>query len=150
MRKFLQWWILFLLQLSLIGICQYFNLLEWVWNNDATKISILILGLWLFATIQTGFYTYKYEIGQINKKTLEKKLEDGWFVSDQCLSLGMLGTVIGFLLMMGSITTSTDVDSIKTMLGTMSSGMGTALITTAIGMILGNAIKLELFLMNRE
>lgn len=160
MRKFSEWCVLFLIQISSIGVCYYFDLVEWIWNNDKTKLSFLVLLIWLVMTIRAGILAIRYDkmhdlnggfVKNRTKERLDAKMESGWFASDQCLSIGMLGTVIGFLLMMGSISTATaDVSAIQEMLKTMSSGMATALITTAVGMIFGNLLKLQLFIISRD
>jgi hypothetical protein len=160
MKKFLEWWILLLIQISGLGLCYYFDLFEWVWENDATKLSFLILAIWIVMTIKCGINAIAYDkLATLNggfiktrtRERLDAKLESGWFASDQCLTIGMLGTVIGFLLMMSSLAmNNADVEAIQSMLKTMSTGMSTALITTAIGMIFGNLLKLQLFLISRE
>lgn len=160
MKKFIEWWILFLIQISSIGVCYYFDLIQWIWDNDKTKLSFLVIVIWLVMTIRSGILAIRYDkmhaldsglIKTRTKERLDAKMESGWFASDQCLSIGMLGTVIGFLLMMGSISTATaDVGAIQEMLKTMSSGMATALITTAVGMIFGNLLKLQLFIISRD
>lgn len=160
MKRFLEWWILFLIQISGLGICYYFNLFDWVWFNDATKLSFLIIGIWIIVTIKCGIHSVQFDrmhslnsgiVKNKQKQRLDSRMESGWFISDQCLSIGMLGTVIGFLLMMSSLAmNNSDVESIKEMLKTMSTGMSTALITTAVGMIFGNLLKIQLFLISRE
>jgi ABC-type Fe3+ transport system permease subunit len=151
MKRFLEWWILFLLQLSGLGISYYFDLFQYVYTNDITKLSFVILLIWFIFTIKCGINAYQYDKNKILRTELNQKFESGWFASDQCLSIGMLGTVIGFLIMMGSMNiTNTEARAVQEMLKTMSLGMATALITTAVGMIFGNLIKLQLFLISRE
>ena len=160
MKRFLEWWILFLIQLSGLGLCYYFDLIDWVWQNDATKLSFLVIGIWLVMTIKCGINAVQFDkfhtlgdgfVKNRTRERLDARLESGWFASDQCLSIGMIGTVIGFLLMMSSLAMdNTDFNTIKEMLKTMSTGMSTALITTAVGMIFGNLLKLQLFLVSRE
>ncbi|NNL99718.1 MAG: hypothetical protein HKO62_03135 [Gammaproteobacteria bacterium] len=61
----------------------------------------------------------------------------GWFLTDLLLKLGLLGTIIGFILMLGSVadTASLDVNTMQKVLKQMSSGMGTALFTTLAGLV---------------
>jgi hypothetical protein len=150
MNKTLQWLTIFLLQLSALGVCYYFGLFAWVWANDVTKLSFVIFSLWVIMSCLIGKNTYFLEKGKLTREKFINTLEGGWFASDQCLSLGMLGTVIGFLIMMGSISLGSDISAIQEMLKVMSSGMATALVTTAVGIIFGNLIKLQLFLAERE
>ncbi len=46
---------------------------------------------------------------------LEKEQEIGWFVADQFLNLGMVGTLIGFILMLNGGFTDMDVTNVSAM-----------------------------------
>ncbi|MFT4563103.1 MAG: hypothetical protein ACI9BW_002857 [Gammaproteobacteria bacterium] len=63
--------------------------------------------------------------------------ELGWFGVDMLLKLGLVGTIIGFVMMLASVTdTDTfDVTTMQKILRNMSSGMGTALYTTLAGLV---------------
>ena len=68
---------------------------------------------------------------------LTSKLNIGWLVSDGLLKLGLIGTVIGFIIMLSAIT---DIDGfdftmMKDMLQNMSKGMEVALYTTLSGLV---------------
>ena len=81
---------------------------------------------------------------------LRRGQEFGWFVADLLLSLGLLGTVIGFILMLGPISglDGTDESAIKGALAAMSGGMAVALYTTLAGLIGGMLLKLQGFLLD--
>lgn len=68
----------------------------------------------------------------------------GWFLSDLLLRLGLMGTVIGFVLMLGSVVGLQDegINVLKQLLASMSSGMQVALLTTLTG--LGSAMLVSL------
>lgn len=68
----------------------------------------------------------------------------GWFVADLLLSLGLLGTVVGFILMLGPIAglDTQDESAIKSALAAMSGGMAVALYTTLTGLIGGMLLKM--------
>lgn len=68
----------------------------------------------------------------------------GWFLSDLLLRLGLMGTVIGFVLMLGSVVNlqSEGVDALKQLMTSMSSGMQVALLTTLTG--LGSSMLVSL------
>ena len=76
--------------------------------------------------------------------------ELGWFVADLLLSLGLLGTVVGFILMLGPITEldTSDHSAIQTALAAMSGGMAVALYTTLTGLIGGILLKVQGFLLD--
>lgn len=62
--------------------------------------------------------------------------ETGWFLADLMIRLGLLGTVIGFIFMLGSIAnvSSVDVHALQQLLTNMSAGMRIALYTTLTGL----------------
>ena len=70
------------------------------------------------------------------------------FVSDLCLTIGMIGTVAGFIYMLSSSFASIDVSNVSSLQGVlshMSAGMATALYTTAAGLISSAFLKLQYF-----
>jgi biopolymer transport protein ExbB/TolQ len=66
------------------------------------------------------------------------------------LKLGLLGTVIGFILMLSSIQSidSFDVETLKGALTSMSGGMGVALFTTLFGLVGGILLKLQYYILD--
>jgi biopolymer transport protein ExbB/TolQ len=74
---------------------------------------------------------------EVYESRLKGQHEIGWFVSDLMIKLGLLGTIVGFVLMLASVANVTDFDvsSMQSILKKMSTGMGTALYTTFAGLI---------------
>ncbi len=74
---------------------------------------------------------------EIYEARLKAPHEIGWYSADIMIRLGLLGTVIGFILMLGSVANITDFDitSLQKILKHMSTGMGTALYTTMAGLV---------------
>ncbi len=72
-------------------------------------------------------------------KRIRSPQQLGWLIADLMIKLGLLGTVIGFILMLQSVPTVEDLDisAIQTMLSKMSDGMRVALFTTLCGLIGG-------------
>lgn len=78
--------------------------------------------------------------------------EAGWFLSSLVLKLGLLGTIVGFVFMLGAI------DALKTlsyadlpqMLGRMGSGMGVSLYTTLVGLLANMALGLQNLMLDRS
>ena len=81
---------------------------------------------------------------------LRQGQEFGWFVADLLLSLGLLGTVIGFILMLGPISglDGTDESALKGALAAMSGGMAVALYTTLAGLVGGMLLKVQGFMLD--
>lgn len=141
-KQFLRWYLIVCLQLVSVLIAGFFGFHTYVWDNDQTKLSFVIFIVWV---IGTGF------IGYWHSKTAEDELHDlckiGWYLAETCLALGMLGTVSGFLLMLGTAFAGIDVANtatLQTALVEMASGMGTALYTTLIGLIASIYLKSQL------
>lgn len=78
--------------------------------------------------------------------------EAGWFLSSLILKLGLLGTIVGFVFMLGAI------DAIRTlsyadlpqMLGRMGSGMGVSLYTTLVGLLANMALGIQNLMLDRS
>ena len=74
---------------------------------------------------------------EVYESKLKRPHEIGWFTADIMIKLGLLGTIIGFIFMLGSVANITDFDvtSMQKILKHMSIGMGTALYTTLAGLV---------------
>jgi hypothetical protein len=74
----------------------------------------------------------------------------GWFVADLLLSLGLLGTVVGFILMLGPIAMldAADHTAVKAALASMGGGMAVALYTTLAGLVGGILLKIQSLLLD--
>lgn len=74
---------------------------------------------------------------------LEKRImgghKYGWMLADLMIKLGLVGTVIGFVIMLGSVATLShyDLETMQELLRSMSSGMRVALYTTLTGLASG-------------
>jgi len=69
----------------------------------------------------------------------------GFILADLMLKLGILGTVIGFIIMLGSLTdlNSVDITVMQNLLAEMSAGMKVALFTTLTGMLAGIILNVK-------
>jgi biopolymer transport protein ExbB/TolQ len=76
---------------------------------------------------------------------IRRNHESGWFIADLMIRLGLLGTVIGFIFMLGSIANIDNVDlkALQQLLSNMSGGMRTALYTTLSGLSAGILLSFQ-------
>ena len=76
----------------------------------------------------------------------------GWLLSDLLIKLGLLGTVVGFILMLGAISggAAVDISNIDTLLAEMGSGMRVALFTTLTGLSTGTLLGFQYFIVERS
>ena len=148
----LRWWLFFAIA-SLGTVALYLTgILQKVSQVDVTKISFLIYTLFAVFTIINGIDTYQLcKQDEFNKRNIAryyKKSEIGWFVSDMLLTLGMIGTVAGFIYMLSNSFSDMNPQNANSMQGVlvkMSVGMSTALYTTAAGLICSMLLKLQVF-----
>jgi len=147
MNVFLKWWLIIVL--SVIGSCVsiYFDFDKFLYENDLTKLSLVILLFFTISSIIVGYKIYKQFVEKVDTYTYETE----WFVSEILVSLGMIGTVIGFIYMLYTVFGNLDIGDtsiIKASLSTMANGMGTALLTTLIGLTSSVLLKCQLVLTN--
>ncbi len=139
----LKWWLIACLTMLGIGICVYFDLHINLYESDITKISYLIIIVFVCTSIWIGNKTYLVD----RLQDYNQRADVGWFIAESCLALGMVGTVTGFLIMLGTAFSNIDVTNSATLqqaLSEMAVGMSTALYTTLIGLVCSLIIKVQL------
>lgn len=130
-KPFYIWWITNLIVASGIFWAYRQGIVEKIWYDDVTMITTVLAFLYVLTTALIGYVAYT--------KDFTSKLVDAcWFLSEQMLAIGMLGTVVGFIYLLSSGITSasvTDPTSLATLLANMSVGLGIALYTNAVGIL---------------
>mgnify|MGYP001338690743 FL=1 len=121
-----------------------YNLLSVSKNKSKEEIN-LILQQFLNSKHSDDQSIYTYITAKENNESskenfeysLTSKLNTGWLVADGLLKLGLIGTVIGFIIMLSAITEidGFDFTMMKDMLQNMSKGMEVALYTTLSGLV---------------
>jgi hypothetical protein len=142
-KKLLKWWLIFCLTILGFGTLYYFNVHSLLYYADVTKLSFLIIIIFMFTSIWIGRKTYDLDTTSVVDDTIDV----GWFVAESCLALGMVGTVTGFLYMLGTAFENIDITNAATLqdaLASMARGMSTALYTTLTGLIASLIIKIQL------
>jgi len=144
----LRWWLMVVL-ISIMGwLSVHVGIIGDIVESDITYISFLIIAMFIYFTIQTGILTYQASIETESYYIYREKSDIGWFVVGIMPVLGMLGTVIGFIYMLLSCFQTADIGNIAKlpmMISKMSVGMGTALYTTATGLICGLLLRIQLY-----
>jgi len=135
MTALLKWWLI--LCLSLLGgaIAIYFNVHVELYNADITKLSFVISLIYIMTTIW---------IGKGMRDTINTNV--AWFISESLTSLGMIGTMVGFIYMLLAFE-NIDISQIATLQTTLimiAKGMGTAIYTTLVGLICSQGLKIQL------
>ena len=96
--------------------------------------------------------------GRIDQTLLLRSLADrlrgsngfGAFVSDTLMKLGLLGTIIGFIIMLAPIATLDAADKVamKSSMGLMSDGMAVAMYTTLAGLIGSILVRIQYYMLD--
>ena len=142
-KRFLVWWLVVVMQLIGFGIAIWYGAISFLLEHDITKLSFAIIMMWLVATASIGYRSFKGR----------NDFETPWFIGESCMTVGMVGTVIGFMLMLGSSFTEIDpnnVESMKRVIVDMAGGMSTALLTTLCGLVASLFVKVQIILEEQE
>jgi hypothetical protein len=130
-KPFYIWWITNLLVASGVFWAWHNGIVAKIWYDDVTMITSVLSLLYVVTTALIGYVAY-------TKDFASKIVDACWFLSEQMLAIGMLGTVVGFIYLLSSGITSasvTDPTSLATLLANMSVGLGIALYTNAVGIL---------------
>ena len=140
-KAFLQWWLFFVLQIIILASAYVYELHLYILNNDQTYISFVLIGIWLLTSSMIGYKLLK------NITTSNEKF---WFIAETCMAIGMMGTVLGFILMLGGSDLAsidpTDTEGMKNVIGQLAKGMATALLTTLTGLIVSVSLRTQLMI----
>ena len=142
MQTQLKWYAIFCSSILLVFLSYYFGILHELYQTDFTKLSWVIIAIFFIMSTTLGYKLHKKNLAITDFE---------WFVAESMLSIGMVGTVIGFIYMLTTIFTGLDVQQIATVqqaLSDMATGMGTALWTTLIGLIFSIIYKTQLVLVD--
>ncbi len=114
---------------------------HYVLRGDPTHITLVTFGVFLLTTLWCGRLAWRASNGR-DQETLRHELESGWFASSVCVTLGLLGTVVGYFLMMQDVSNG-GADAAEQLVRQIRTGMGTVLINTIVGGACGLLIELQ-------
>tara|TARA_B110000908_G_scaffold46195_1_gene56247 strand:- start:61 stop:471 length:411 start_codon:yes stop_codon:yes gene_type:complete len=133
--KVWKWWFVVNSGLIALALGQIkFNLFQILLDTDKTYLTFLIIGISLITTASMYF----------------KREDMHWFASDAVMSLGMVGTLFGFLMVLGQSFSEIDTSSVDSMtdaISILATGMSTALVTSLVGLIASLWLKLQLVIL---
>jgi len=155
---FLKWWLFISVIAGAVISAQLLGFFNILWESDVTKLSFLLLIMFAFMSVWCGYKTWRLSLFLDSDETdkyivekIEHLMEVGWFTSDLCLSIGMMGTVIGFILMLSGFSKIdvSDITTVEGMIKGLGSGMSTALYTTLTGLVCSSLLKIQYFNLNQ-
>ena len=146
-KAFLLWWI----QIVTISFATFliysYGWFEKLYDADQTKISFIIIAIFLASTIASGFLSYR---STPNSHAVSNYV---WFASETMVTLGLIGTVAGFLLMLNSAFDNLDVsnvENVQKVISNMALGMSTALCTTLAGLVGSVLTKIQMVILENN
>ena len=172
-RAFLRWFVVAVATSVAMLAMTATGLVGEVWRKDSSYLSAITLAFFAVMTAMIGHATWraskapplrmvKYgtmtsspsrqDVVAADLKKLLEYEEVGWFGAEMCLVMGMLGTIIGFVMMLTGFETLNvgEASSIQGLLGELGKSMATALYTTLVGLACGSVLKIQCFNLGLE
>jgi len=142
MNKDTKWWVGVCVQVIGVFLAWYTGVAQYILDADKTKITAIILLVWLCATIIIGKKVFKARRGEI---VHDDEFVDVKYMAGFVISLGLIGTIIGFALMYAGIDFSgVNNHNMVPILFTMLDGIKTSLFTTLMGVVAFECIRQQL------
>lgn len=115
-----------------------------IWEADKSKLILVVLGIFVYSFWKLGHLLH-------NGNITVKDIENGYEACDLSMAVGMLGTVVGFILMTRAFNgvEIVDVSSVKELISLAIQGMSTALYTTAAGLTSSIILRVCYFVTGR-
>jgi phosphatidylglycerophosphate synthase len=127
------WWIVTISWITTLFVSYRLGILEMIYLADRSSISVLMLCLFVLVSFMIGYAVRK-------AVTHREYIEPAWmqYISHHFQTLGLTGTLIGFILMFGDSFihfTPGDINSGVQIIKDIASGAATAMYTTLVGLI---------------
>lgn len=144
-NKFYMWWLSVMLIATSVFWTFKIGIVEKVWLTDVTMLTSVISLIFVAANILLGYIAYNHDVHH-HRSRIIRATDTVWFISEILMALGMLGTVIGLIAMLGANVVGNNVQNmsgIQSLLGNMWLHMGLALYTNAVGIICSIILKVQ-------
>lgn len=142
-RYMIYWWVICCLQILGFAVAAKFGLYTEIIGIDPTHITQLISFIHVAASLIIGYSIWKQH---------EPFSDALWYTAETQLSLGMIGTLIGFIIMLNSAfahIANGDMEGIKNSIAMIGVGMGVAIRATLLGLLSGVLIKAQLIILDK-
>ena len=150
MTTFTKWFLLNSVILTSVFLAEQKDIISRIIENDLSRISILIISLYVIVSGYIGRLCYLAD--KINEKKeeeakdfLKKRAQVGWFAAEHFFSLGLLGTIIGLVIATeGNLDSSLQTSQI---VAGLKEGLNTAFYTTACGIVFSLPLQVQLMIL---
>ena len=139
----LQWWLMFCSSVTAVFLCWQFGLLDALERADKSYLGFACIAIYFLASLYAGWVSH----GKAKGIDVSKRLPVLWLTSETLVSIGLAGTLVGFVLMLSGGLDSINPGNVaeaQKALGAMAVGMSTAVATTLVGLVTSTALKFQL------
>ena len=146
----LRWWVIACGLILSAAFIQYKGLFVALWFADPSGLSFVTLSLFVILTVCTGILTNRLSNsnpGDISFNQDIKYLQALWYASELLMALGMMGTLVGFIKMLGPALAGLDPGNLvaaKSGILGMASGMSVSVTNTLVGLVSSQLVKIQL------
>jgi len=150
MNVFLRWWLFACLMLAASIVVGFHNGYHRLYADDPTMMCFLILGIFALVSGYIGMLSWKFDRNIYDTEVLKKlsvSLNTGWLSASLFTKLGMLGTIIGFVMSVASFKNldTTNPAASQLVIQDISVGISVALYTTLVGLVCNMLMMLQNF-----
>lgn len=145
MAAALRWWFLFCLSALVVSLAGVTGDLEKLWHADVSRLSAAALGTYFVTSAFIGYLTVAAKNNRLDVARAHAPF--CWYVAELLLGMGMAGTLIGFLLMLGTAFHQFDANNVKLaqqVIAAAATGLATAGLSTLVGLVSSFLIKAQL------
>lgn len=135
----LKWWFVFVSSVAGLLVAYRLGFLYGLWRADVTKLSFLAILVFFAFSLFVGWMVHS---DKVYIRDVQKHLPSCWLAAELLMGLGMMGTILGFLIMLtdvfGGTVTAADV------IQKAAPGLATVCVTTFVGLLTSFLLKVHL------
>jgi len=142
---FVRWWITFSIMIVAMTTTLLAGMGKFIVYSDQSYLSWITIAIWYAASFHLGY--------KISHKRENADFALTTYFTELCTSLGLLGTIVGLVMMVVGAFDRIDVsnqESLRVALSTMSLGMGTALVTTLVGLVCALTLQFQIIVVREK
>ncbi len=145
MQTLLRWWFIFCATAFGASVAAWFGFFGYLHKADSSYLGFVALGIFTLASLWVGQMTFHARRGD---QQFVHHLPLCWYIAEALMGLGMIGTLTGFLLLLGNALGSpintADTAAMVALISKMGVGFSTAALTTLVGLVASLIFKLQL------
>lgn len=136
---FVRWWVVFSIIAIGIGTTMIAGMGAFITASDNTGVSWATIVVFYAASLHFGL--------RVRQEGIAAETALTKYATDLCTSLGFLGTIVGLVMMVCNAFPSINIsnaESIQRAIVAMAQGVGTALVTTLVGLVCAICLELQM------